>query len=250
MVGPALRNRSALQETRDGYESRVEDRDGEYDGRNDDDGKKAPGQSGRGREREAGEHQACEERAAVAHEDTGGRVVVDEESHQCPREGERHPRQFDVARQKKIDAHERGGDGANATRQPVHIVQQVESVRDSDEPEQGDHHVDDVIPGQPNADATHEQHRSRRELADQLGAGPQSDEIVDEAEHEDQNRSEEQPVPMGERDNRARRDLPNRQVPGGQKRLQHNGYPESDEDRYSAEIGRWPLVPTLRRRRR
>jgi hypothetical protein len=175
---------------------------------------------------------------------------VDKKSHQRTCEGEGHPRHLDIARQKKIDTHEGGGDGTHATRQPVHIVQQVESVRDPYEPEQGDHHVHQIIPGQPNADATHEQHRGRSELPDQLGTGPQLDEIVDQAECEDHHGGEKQPVPMGEGNHGARRDLPNGQVSGDQERLHHDGHGESHEDRYSAEIGRRPPVPTLRRRGR
>ena len=114
---PPLQNGPAFQQAREGYEGRVDDRDGEYDRGDDHNGKEAPGQAGCGRERETGEHQAGEEGTAVAHEDAGGRVVVDEESHQRPCERKGHAGQRDITSQKKIDAHEGSGDGAHTTRQ-------------------------------------------------------------------------------------------------------------------------------------
>ena len=248
MILPPLRNRPAFQQARDGHEGRVEDRDREDDRGHDHNGKKAPGQTGRGRECEAGEHEAGEKRPAVPHENAGGWIVVDQETHQRPCEGEGHTRQCGVAGQKKINAHERGRDGAHATRQTVHVVQQVERVRDTDEPEERHRDVNQIGPGKPDADATHEQHRGRRQLADQFGDGSQLDEIVDEAEREDQNGGDEQPVSMRKRNNRAARNVPNGQVPRGQEHLRHEGHRKAYENRYTAEAGRRPPVPTLRRR--
>ena len=110
---------------------------------------------------------------------------MDEKPEKRARKGEGHSSHHGVARQKEVDAHEQGRDRSHTACQAIHIVQQVERVRDSDEPEEGNHHVDDIDSGQPDADPAHDEHRGRRELADQLGAGSQLDEIVDEADRED-----------------------------------------------------------------
>ena len=43
---------------------------------------------------------------------------------------------------RKVSPKEGGGDRGDAGRQPVHVVEQVDGVGDTDQPEEGDRHVD------------------------------------------------------------------------------------------------------------
>ena len=186
VVASALRGRSARKFSDDGDECGVENGDEEdEDGHGDDDDEaSAPlarsGQQGRACEEEADEH-----RAAVAHEDRGRVRVVAEEAQESRRErGERGGLDhLPVGGEVRGDEDRR--DGRDAGGQPVHVVEEVDGVRDPDEPEdrhdQGDRRAPAPRQHQPEVDdRARDQH-----LSDQLLVGLDVEEVVQQPDGEE-----------------------------------------------------------------
>ena len=113
-------------------------------------------------ERQRGEGEADEEAAAVAEEDRGRVEVVDEEPEQAPHEGDEHEADEELAEDPGVDEqHQRGHEG-DAGGEPVHVVEQVEGVRDAHHPDEGEGHVERVVVEEVGADPARDEDERRR----------------------------------------------------------------------------------------
>ena len=83
-----------------------------------------------------------------------------------------------------IGEEERGHDG-EAPGEPVHVVEEVEGVRDRHEPEQAEGGGGDAVLDDLHADARREHDSGRGELPGELHGRRQGAEVVDQAERED-----------------------------------------------------------------
>ena len=125
-------------------------------------------------------------KAGVAHEDAGRVKVVHQKAKTSPQQGGRQSADqvlavHDGQQQEKDRSH-----GADASRQTVHVVQQVHGVGDDDHPDKG-HGDIQYLPGEgADVDAGHDQERGGQELADQLEPRAQAAAVVPQAEERHQ----------------------------------------------------------------
>ena len=108
-------------------------------------------------EGERGEGEADEEAAAVAEEDRGRVEVVDEEPEEAPHEGDEDEADEELAEDPGVhQQHQRGHEG-DAGGEPVHVVEQVEGVRDAHHPDDGEGDVERVVVEEVGADPTRDE---------------------------------------------------------------------------------------------
>ena len=189
VVAAPLGYRLARAQPQRRHEGRVEDRDREHE----------HGQRNRrdrrpcllvGRHQpERREHEADQLAAGVAHEDprrARETEVVRQEAEQCEDEGRRDDEDVPV----RVD--EGGGErkagcrhDAEAAREPVHVVEQVERVREADEPEHPDRPGKRLVRDEFDGDRAVQDEVRGDELGAQLRRRMQMDDVVEEAERED-----------------------------------------------------------------
>ena len=189
VILPALCHRTPLGEPPDRDERRVEDRDREHEERQQHRGdRRAGGRPARG-ERQRGEQEPEQLAARVAHERAraAGRPEV-EGQEAGAREGEReredeheivlvHRRRVD----REVDARDRG----ERRGQAVHVVEQVERVRDADEPEERDRDAEHVVLDELDAQARGDRDPGGGELRGELRQRAQVADVVEQAGDED-----------------------------------------------------------------
>jgi len=112
-------------------------------------------------------------------------VVVDEEPEERAGERGQHQRLVRLMIEHEVDAEKQGGDGRDAGGQAVHVVEHVHGVRDADQPEERDQHVD----GEVRRPRQHQSERDDRaggeQLADQFLIRPGVQEVIRQAEEEE-----------------------------------------------------------------
>ncbi len=145
-------------------------------------------------QRERGQNGADEQAAAVSQEHGGGVEVEEQKAEETPHE--RHQDQADekLAQQPGIDEeHARGHEGDTGG-EAVHVVEEVECVRDPHHPEERDRGVQPVGGHERRADVGRNDHHGSDDLAQNLPAhlepGPQD--VVREADAKGQGRAHEQ----------------------------------------------------------
>ena len=141
------------------------------------------------------------------------------------------------------EAQEKRRDRPHPCRDAVQPVEQVESVREREEPEQGRDDVNDIgrRHGQ-DRPKTH-QHHAGQELEQKFDLGPQTDDVVGESDDEHERRAH------NDADGWTRR--PGREPSGPAVAHQHGGQRHTRDcrqrDRDAAEQRSRPLVPPIRR---
>ena len=173
-------------------EGRVENRQAECEDRHDQRNRR--GALDGADDRDAREHEAEELAARVAHEDLGRIEVVVEEAEGCACEsGRQHGDEDDAL----LQGHEEDRDGRNrrdACGEAVEAVDEVDRVRQADEPEDcrrdGEELEVDVVAervrDEVDADIKgKDEHTGRDDLAQEFHLGRQIDVVVDEADDED-----------------------------------------------------------------
>ena len=86
----------------------------------------------------------------------------------------------------RVDREVATGDGGERRGEAVHVVEQVEGVRDPDEPDQGHDNRDDVVREQLDAEAACDHDRRRRELCYELRERTEMEDVVEQSGSEDQ----------------------------------------------------------------
>ena len=115
-----------------------------------------------------------------------GTEVEREEAGHGERERERdHQQEVVVVDPDGIDREEQRGDHGKAPGEAVHVVEEVEGVRDRHEPQEAERRGGDVVLDDLDADARCEHDARRGELPDELDGRGQRAEVVDQAERED-----------------------------------------------------------------
>ena len=99
------------------------------------------------------------------------------------REGEREVARMDGDR---VDREEGERDPGHRRRQPVHVVEQVEGVRDADEPDDGDRVADELVVDELHVRPGAEHDRRSADLGGELRERRQAEEVVGEAGQEDE----------------------------------------------------------------
>ena len=87
---------------------------------------------------------------------------------------------------RRVDGEVRAGDGGEGRREAVHVIEQVECVRDADEPDESDDDGNDVVREQLHVEPGGDHDPCRAELRDQLQERLQADDIVDQPGKEDE----------------------------------------------------------------
>ncbi len=190
VVASSLCHRPPLREPLQRDERRVEDRDREDEEREEDRRDRRPGHRPARREREGGEPEPEHLAPRVAHEHrrAAPRAQVEREeprAREAEREREDEHRLVLVLRQ-RVDREVRARDRGQRRREPVHVVEQVEGVRDPDEPEEADRPRQDVVLDDLDAQAAREHDHGGADLRGQLGEGAQVTEVVDEPGREEE----------------------------------------------------------------
>ena len=202
VILPALRHRTALDEADDRDERRVENRDREHDQRQKHGRHRGSGRGPAGREADAGEPEAEQLAACVAHEDGGAArpEVAREEADAREPERERE-RQHEVAvvHGRCVDREVRAGDRRQRRGEAVHVVEEVERIRDPDQPDECDHDGDDVVREQLHLQPGCDHETGRGELREQLDERLQPDDVVDQARDEDDRAAEDDPEQLPRR---------------------------------------------------
>jgi hypothetical protein len=129
------------------------------------------------------DHEPEEQRAGVAHVDLGGVEVVAQEPHRAARHTQRQ-----TGHQKLVvgrgDGEERCcGDGGEASRQSVHVVQQVEGVGDANHPHDGDRCVQPADAGEAHPHTQFPYCPSGADLSGQTQQGRQVAQVVQQTQH-------------------------------------------------------------------
>ena len=128
VIAAALGHRASGHRPRHGHEGGVEERHEQDQHRQQQHGHRAAAVRERAHHVETADHQADEQAAGVAHEDRRRLEVEEQEAGQCAGQRAGQPGPGQVAVQQEEVAAERGGDEADAGRQAVHVVEQVEGV--------------------------------------------------------------------------------------------------------------------------
>ena len=237
VVGAALGDGPALDRPAHGHKRRVQDRDREHEQRQHDARQRRAGGRPARCERERGEAEADHLAAGVAHEDAraaAGTQVEGEEADAGAAEGERDDeRELARVLVEGGDSEDCAGDGRERRGQAVHVVEQVEGVRDPDEPDESqrrrEHVVADDLDGQAGGEHDARGRKLRRELRDRL----ERVDVVDEAGNE--------------QDRAAGDDA--EQLAAGVCRIDQDGGGdaghEAEEDADAAEDGRRARMPAL-----
>src|SRR5690606_27880720 len=185
VVAPALRDLSAPNFSHERNKRRVKDRDDEDQCRYGEDRQDPAAASAaaclvdeyRARQNEPDEH-----RSAIAHKDRCGIEVKDQKPKQSA-DKDRRKQQFVTLPDaqetcRKPDSADRGYSGGKA----VHIVEQIDRIRDPDDPKARDPNVDDLVARQRHRQAEADQDRRTKKLAKQLLIRPNVENIVNQAD--------------------------------------------------------------------
>ncbi len=146
------------------------------------------------RDRQDGEIEPDEEAPAVAHEDSCGMHVIDEKSGGRSEQNGQvfglgcHPDGHDERRQQR-----RTRDEADASAQPVHVVEQVEGIGQPDDPEDGQQRVErqGFDPCQPVTEE--DEHGRESDLRHELRVRLQRNQVVRDADDEHGGAADEEP---------------------------------------------------------
>ena len=232
MIAAALGHGTPGQEAGDGHEGRVEDRDGQQQ-HGERQHPEHPARVGARRaQAERAQEKPHEEAPGVAHEDPRGRQVANQEARQGADEGRGHARAGPVAVHQEEDEPEGRRDGREASREPVHVVQQVDGVGNADDPQDRQDHVDGGVGVQPEDEAQLDKDRRHHDLGDQLHGRAERAEVVVEPQqgHRDG---------QHERDGRAATARPDPDESG--QRSRHDAHPAQERN--------GPPMPPVRARR-
>ena len=163
-----------------------------------------------------------------------GPEVEEQEAEGCERQADReHQQQPLLVHGQRVDREEGGGDQPECPGEAVHVVEQVERVRHSDQPEQADHRREHVVRDDLHLEAGGERDRRRPELDGELHRRRHRVDVVDEPGGEEQRGAAEDAEQLLVGVHVA--DADRREDPGG----------EAEEDADAAERGRRLLAPAL-----
>ena len=137
----------------------------------------------------------------------------------------------------RVDGEEGGGDGGQRAGEPVHVVEQVERIRDPDEPEDAEHDRERVVRDDVHREAGREHEGCRSHLGGELRERGQGAQVVDQAGDEDDAHAAEDPEEL-----RA-----GMQAAGCERRA--DARPQSGKDADTAERRRLSLRPALAARK-
>ena len=189
------------------------------------------------RQRERGEAEADHLTAGVAHEDPGaaaGTQVEGEKAEAGAAERERdHERELTRVLVERGDREDGAGHGRERRGKAVHVVEQVEGVRDPDEPDEAERRREQVVADDLDRQPGSQDDGRRRELGRQLGDRLQRVDVVDEAGHEEDRAAGEDPEQLAARVGGAHCDC-----------RAHSG-DEAEEDPDAAEDGGRASMPAL-----
>src|SRR5256714_645199 len=190
---------------------------------------------------ETREHGADEQTARITHEDRRRMEVVAQKAERraAQRPGER--RVQPGALLGKAHAEEERRDRADAARDPVQAVEQIEGVRDGHEPEQRDEDVHDVPRRKRQQRAETQERDTREQLAEELRLGAQPHDVVYQPDEEHDRRAQHD----AERGHQARAGHPadplGTHEEGGDPEAKHRGAGNGD----AAEQRGGTLVPAI-----
>ena len=135
------------------------------------------------------EHEADEERTAVAHEDPGRMRVPAQKSQDRPHECGEDEAEEDLSESKSVQEEDERGAHRHPCREPVHVVEEVEGVRDSENPEEAQDEIDRRDPRELHLNAAADGNGGRRALAEELETHvkPIAEQVVEkpDAEHDE-----------------------------------------------------------------
>ena len=224
-----------------GHERRVENRNRKHEQRKQDARQRRPGGRPARRERERGEPEADHLAARVAHEH--GRALPrpqvegqEADTRAAERQGDDEAELARVAGD-RVDREDGARDRGERRGQAVHVVEQVEGVRDPDEPHQAERGREQVVGDDLDREPGDEHEAGRCELGRELRDRLQRVEVVGEPGEEEDRAAGDDPAELAARVDRADRE---RGADSGD---------EAREDADAAEDGRRALVPALARRR-
>jgi hypothetical protein len=197
VVLAALRHGASFEDPSDGHERRVENRNREHEQRQEDGGDRRSGYRPARGERERGEREAQHLAARVAHENRGAAAPAQVERQEA-RAGEREREREDEHEPARILRHrvERvvaASDDGQRRREAVHVVQQVERVRDPDEPEEADDDGQHVAFDDLDRQAAAEDDACGGELRCELRERLQRERVVEQAGGEEDRAAAEDP---------------------------------------------------------
>ena len=229
VIAPTLRSGTAGELAQHRDESRVEDRNEENEDRHREHRQKTTRSPATHiHEGRTGEKESDKHRTAVAHEDRRGIRVVNEKTDQRTCEQQHDQRFVNLPGVDKTEAQKPRRDHGDARREPVHVVEQVDCVRDADQPEDGERHVQQNRAG-PRQRQTVVNDESRAEnLSDKFLVRLDVNHIVNESD-EKQERAREQDVSSVDR-RRNENEIAN---------------DDCEPDGSAAEHGGWFLVPAI-----
>jgi hypothetical protein len=126
----------------------------------------------------AGQEEAGEQAARVAHEDLRRGEVADQEAGQGADERGHDRGAAPVAVDHEEGEPEAAGDRRHAAGQPVHVIEQVDRVGDPHDPEEGDQDVEHRVRGQPQHEPELDQETPQDDLGHQLHRRGQRPDVV------------------------------------------------------------------------
>ena len=133
----------------------------------------------------------------------------------------------------RVDREVAARDRGEGRREPVHVVEQVEGVRDPDQPEEPDRPPEDVVPDDLDAEPAREHDHGGADLNRELDGRAQVPQVVEQPRREEERAAGEDAAELAAPLDRADRE-----------RERQRG-DEAREDPDPAEAGRRPLVPAL-----
>jgi hypothetical protein len=162
------------------------------------------------RQPERGECEAEHLTAAITHEDGGRAVqaqVVREEAEAREADAEReHGNRVARVHGERVNCKERTGDSSERRCEPVHVVQQVERVRHSDEPEEAEHRRGNVVGDDLHADAGREDERRRGGLGRDLRERREPVDVVEQSGGKEDRAAADDPGELAGRGDQMRRE--------------------------------------------
>ena len=99
----------------------------------------------------------------------------------------------------RVDREVRAGDRGQRRGKPVHVVEEVEGVRDAHEPDERDDDRDDVVREQLDVEAAGDDDPGGGELCQELAQRPEAERVVDEPGDEDHRAAAEDPEQLRRR---------------------------------------------------
>ena len=192
MISSALREGSALERADDRHQGRVHDRQAHNGSRHQQHEEDVRGHLVRAQQRDAAQREPEIHAARVAHEDSGGVEIEDEKSERGAADGEAQHRCLDVVHRDAEGEQEGRRDDGGASRQAIHVVEEIERVGDPNHPQDGQRNRDSRQPRRADLYASEEQSARGDNLRDQLGMRAQMPEIVNQTDDEQQRSTDDQ----------------------------------------------------------